>query len=347
MTGAGRLIHTGQVIVDLVMRVPKLPERGGETIATAASTAVGGGFNVLAAAVRDGAAACYLGAIGDGEHGKRVLHELTREGVTVLQKPLTGRDTGYCVALVEPDGERSFLTVLGAESEPTRLPRIAKTGDVIYVSGYSLVSPRLAEELLGFLSDIAAAVPGISVVFDPAPVISEVDPALLQRVLAHATVLTLNEREAGLLAGAPAAGQASTGAATGTETGTSATAASSLETASALASHLASQHGCDVVLRLGKQGCVVASAQNNPRDLGKSSNQQAGQHTIVIPAPRVQAVDTNGAGDAHTGVLCGQLARGSTLTAAAERANIAAALAVTRSGPATAPTAGEINAAKW
>ena len=335
MTGAGRLIHTGQVIVDLVMRVPKLPERGGETIATAASTAVGGGFNVLAAAVRDGAAACYLGAIGDGEHGKRVLRELTREGVTVLQKPLTGRDTGYCVALVEPDGERSFLTVLGAESEPTRLPRIAKTGDVIYVSGYSLVSPRLAEELLGFLSDSAAAVPGISVVFDPAPVISEVDPALTKRVLAHATVLTLNEREAGLLAGAPAAGQASTGAETGTETGTSATAASSPETsterAASLASQLASQHGCDVVLRRGKQGCVVAS----------------GQHHTVIPAPRVQAVDTNGAGDAHTGVLCGQLARGSTLTAAAERANIAAALAVTRSGPATAPTAGEINAAKW
>ena len=327
MTGAGRLIHTGQVIVDLVMRVPKLPERGGETIATAASTAVGGGFNVLAAAVRDGAAACYLGAIGDGEHGKRVLRELTREGLTVLQKPLTGRDTGYCVALVEPDGERSFLTVLGAESEPTRLPRIAKTGDVIYVSGYSLVSPRLAEELLGFLSDSAAAVPGISVVFDPAPVISEVDPALLQRVLTHATVLTLNEREAGLLAGAPAAGQASTGAETGTETGTetgsSATAASSPETsterAASLASQLASQHGCDVVLRRGKQGCVVAS----------------GQHHTVIPAPRVQAVDTNGAGDAHTGVLCGQLARGSTLTAAAERANIAAALAVTRSGPAT------------
>ncbi|HKN51533.1 MAG TPA: sugar kinase, partial [Amycolatopsis sp.] len=30
----GRLIHTGQAVIDLVMRVPRLPERGGDVLAT-------------------------------------------------------------------------------------------------------------------------------------------------------------------------------------------------------------------------------------------------------------------------------------------------------------------------
>ncbi|MER6926590.1 PfkB family carbohydrate kinase, partial [Streptomyces spiralis] len=56
-------------------------------------------------------------------------------------------------------------------------------------------------------------------------------------------------------------------------------------------------------------------------------------------------VDTNGAGDAHTGVLMACIARGTKLLDATRRANVAAAIAVTRQGPATAPTADEVDAA--
>ncbi|MFY2787117.1 PfkB family carbohydrate kinase [Rhodococcus sp. MALMAid1271] len=51
----------------------------------------------------------------------------------------------------------------------------------------------------------------------------------------------------------------------------------------------------------------------------------------------MQAVDSNGAGDAHAGVLLAGLSRGLGLYEAALRANAAAALAVTERGPATAP----------
>jgi sugar/nucleoside kinase (ribokinase family) len=57
----------------------------------------------------------------------------------------------------------------------------------------------------------------------------------------------------------------------------------------------------------------------------------------------VDAVDTNGAGDAHTGVFLAMLASGADAHTAAMRANAAAALAVTRHGPATAPDANEID----
>ena len=54
------------------------------------------------------------------------------------------------------------------------------------------------------------------------------------------------------------------------------------------------------------------------------------------------AVDTTGAGDAHTGVLLAGLVTGAGVEAALWTANRAAALAVTRVGPATAPTRAEL-----
>jgi sugar/nucleoside kinase (ribokinase family) len=58
----------------------------------------------------------------------------------------------------------------------------------------------------------------------------------------------------------------------------------------------------------------------------------------------VDAIDTNGAGDAHVGVFAASIALGLDPRSAAARANAAAAIAVTRRGPATAPTSDEIDA---
>lgn len=65
-------------------------------------------------------------------------------------------------------------------------------------------------------------------------------------------------------------------------------------------------------------------------------------HTTTIDGYPVTAVDTNGAGDCHTGVLAAELLRGANLLEAVRVANVAAALAVTRRGPATCPTREEI-----
>ena len=57
------------------------------------------------------------------------------------------------------------------------------------------------------------------------------------------------------------------------------------------------------------------------------------------------AVDTNGAGDTHAGVLCAALAVGRTMRDAVRLANVAAAISVTREGPATSPTVEELGEA--
>jgi sugar/nucleoside kinase (ribokinase family) len=58
----------------------------------------------------------------------------------------------------------------------------------------------------------------------------------------------------------------------------------------------------------------------------------------------VTVVDTTGAGDTHSGVFLAGLAAGLPPEEAAGRANAAAALAVTRPGPATAPARAQLDA---
>jgi sugar/nucleoside kinase (ribokinase family) len=83
-----------------------------------------------------------------------------------------------------------------------------------------------------------------------------------------------------------------------------------------------------VIVRTGAHGCVLASPSQPPEEIGGFS---------------VTAVDTNGAGDAHVGAFLAGLAAGLTSSAAALRANAAAALSVTRRGPTTSPGAFDVD----
>jgi sugar/nucleoside kinase (ribokinase family) len=88
--------------------------------------------------------------------------------------------------------------------------------------------------------------------------------------------------------------------------------------------------GACVLLRVGADGCYLGLRSSGAVER--------------VPAPAVTAVDTTGAGDAHAGVFLACLADGLSPVAAVARANAAAAYAVTRHGPATAPTRAEFDA---
>jgi sugar/nucleoside kinase (ribokinase family) len=93
-----------------------------------------------------------------------------------------------------------------------------------------------------------------------------------------------------------------------------------------------------VAALLGADAVVVV------RDGPKGCHVREGGHTAYVPGYPQEPVDTNGAGDCHTGVLVAERARGTDWVTAARRANAAGAIKVTRRGPATAPTAAEIDA---
>jgi sugar/nucleoside kinase (ribokinase family) len=302
-----RLVFAGEAIVDLLMWVPALPERGGDMLAESSSVQVGGGFNIMAAAARQGFPVVYAGGHGTGPWGDRVRAALAAEDITILRPPDPDADTGFDVALVEAGGERTFVTSLGAETlrrarawDPVR----AGVGDVVYVSGYGLVAPESG----AILGAWAAALPAEVLLFvDPGPLVADIPAAVLGPVLDRCDWWSCNQREAALLTGADDPAEA--------------------------ARRLAGRTGrVGVIVRAGSSGCVLAMASPD------------GPALRLIPAPVVVAIDTTGAGDAHAGVFLAGLAAGLPPDDAASRANAAAAMAVTRAGPAESPSRAELDA---
>ena len=299
-----RLLHTGQVIVDLVMALDTLPATGGDVLAKSASFEAGGVFNVMAAARRNGLPVVYLGRHGSGRFGDLARAAMQAEGVEMAQAASAGKDTGLCVSLTEASTERTFISHIGAEGDLSAedlADVVPRADDYVYVSGYSLLLDGKAQALLDWLLALPRE---ISVVFDPGPLVKAPDSALMVALLPRIDIWTSNGPEALAFTGA----------------GTLAEALRELNR------HLPAE--ALLVVRDGPKGCWV-------------SRQGKAEH---VPGFKVQAVDSNGAGDAHAGVFLAGLAEGLEPAAAARRANAAAALAVTRWGPATSPGSAEVDA---
>ena len=298
----GRLIHLGNVVVDIVLAVPALPERGGDVLASRAEATPGGGFNVMSAAARQGLRAAYAGAHGTGPFGTLARNALAAEGIDVVQPVKTGLDTGFVLTMVEASGERTFLTSPGAEATLTGgdLGRVTPAArDAVYLSGYGLVHDSNRAALLGWLARLGDGQP---VFFDPGPLAGSIPAGALAAVLDRADWLTCNAREAATLAGVTDPWAA----------------------AGVLAGRTSRSR---VLVRTGPDGCLIS---------------RPGAGMVHVPGFQVRVVDTNGAGDTHSGVFIAALAAGADETAAARTANAAAALSVTRRGPATAPASEEL-----
>ncbi|MFC8501843.1 PfkB family carbohydrate kinase [Pedococcus sp. NPDC057267] len=145
---------------------------------------------------------------------------------------------------------------------------------------------------------------GVLVVLDPGAAFGELGAPLQQRVLDRTAVWTSNAEEAEQLTRF----------------------ADPAKSVAAVAERLAD--GTVAVVRDGARGCHL----------------RLDGRTEALPGYPQEAVDTNGAGDTHTGVLVAEVSRGTDWVTAARRANAAGAITVTRRGPATAPTAAEIDA---
>lgn len=190
-----RVVSLGSILVDMVLVIPHLPERGGDVLASSRGITVGGAFNVLSAAARLGLPGVYAGPHGTGPFGDQVRAALAGEGIAVAREPDPGLDTGSTIAFIEPDAERTFVTVTGADGivGPHDLDGIEyRDGDAVYVSGYDLAYPKAGPAIAGHLERVPR---DVFVAFDPGPLAAEIDQELLTRVLDRAKLVSLNERE--------------------------------------------------------------------------------------------------------------------------------------------------------
>jgi ribokinase len=308
-----QVVVVGSFVQDLTWNCATFPGPGETVIGTFTTGPGGKGSNQAVAAGRAGAATLFIGAVGRDTFAAdaRAFYKAEKINARFVEKP--GHATGTAAILVSDSGQNEIVVALGANARLSRADLNPKL-----FSGAQVVVAQLESSLAAtaFALKTARAI-GATAVFNPAPMRADFDPAILK----HVDILIPNEAEfTALVKQLPATG------------GLKDFSEALLTTLGHDDVHaLARTFGPPVVIvTLGKRGCLVS--------------QESGY--TFIPAHRVKAVDTTGAGDAFVGGFSAGLVKfKGDLVAAARFGTVVAALSVTKRGTAPAmPRKREIDA---
>lgn len=274
---------------DLISKVARPIARGETLMANSFSISPGGkGSNAAVAAARQGARVALIARIGEDDFGRMGMTLWHGESIDTRHvEQVAGERSGVAQILVYEDGDNSIAvypgagTGLGARHALAAAPVLAGCRVVMasceVPAEATLEAFRLARQA------------GALTLLNPAPA-----RPLADELLALVDVLTPNESELYLLAGAGHDGSADDAAL-----------------------QLLSRGARAVLVTLGAAGCRLY---------------QPGQLPVTLAGRTMPVRDTIGAGDTFTGALAAALARGEPLPAAMRWANAAAALSVTRHG---------------
>jgi sugar/nucleoside kinase (ribokinase family) len=291
-------------MIDIVVRIAQIPESGSDVLASEHLITTGGGYNAMSAAARQGVSAVYAGRLGRGPFSSVARASLAQDDIIEPFVADDAHDAGFCVAMIDDGGERTLITSPGSEGS-LRLSHLASLD--VQGGDYVLVSGynvMYPESAPIVLSWLSHLADDVVVAFDPSNRVMDVPRENLRAVLDRADWTLCNETEASLLTGE-----------------------GSLD-GSVLA--LAASTGRrGVVVRHGATGCTVKVKNSEP---------------VRISAFETTVVDTNGAGDTHSGVFLAELARGTDVFEAAQRGNAASAVAISVLGPASCPARRVIDA---
>jgi sugar/nucleoside kinase (ribokinase family) len=274
----------GSTVVDVLLSVPAVPRRGEDVNITASEYRIGGcAYNVFKILQLLESPALLCSPVGRGVFGGMVKKHLEKEGLEAFVS--LEEENGCCYCLVEPDGERSFLSRHGAEYRFSRswMEGIdySQTGSV-FICGLEIEEPT-GDEIIDFVYEH----PELELFFAPGPRIKHIQKEKTERLFSrrdsngNGPLIHLNQTEAYRFTGKRTLDEA--------------------------AGFLAGKTGNSLVITLGSHGCYC---------LDKSW--QEGRHVQGFP---VKAVDTVGAGDAHCGALIARLKEGMGLEEACLKAN--------------------------
>ncbi len=284
----------GSTNLDLTLDVPRLPAPG-ETVMGESSyrqSQGGKGANQAVASARAGAEVTFLSALGDDTFGREALARFREEGIDA-EYVVIDSESGTGVALIVVD-EHGENQIAVAPGANARLRP----------EHIDALPNQLFEQADIGLASLEVPLPTVArfaerarcastlVLLNPAPSTSVLVGHPLWN---HVDLMTPNRVEAALLAGLPVDSDPAD-----------------------LARGAAGSFDVSVILTLGGDGCLVLD-----------------QSVGILCARRalaVEPVDTVGAGDAFSGVLAASLAEGIPLVEAADRANVAAALATQAPG---------------
>src|SRR3954470_19973787 len=188
----GSVVVVGSINADLVVTVDRLPAAG-ETVIGGRFARHGGGkgANQAVAAARAGARVRLVGAVGDDDFGAAALPEPRKEGIDVSGVRRTTEPTGVALIAVDREGRNQIAVASGANAKVDGAGIGSLDADDICLLGFEVPDEAVVAGAR------AAAAAGARIVLNPAPA-----RPIPGGVLALASVLTPNAREADALGGA-------------------------------------------------------------------------------------------------------------------------------------------------
>ncbi|MDM4218005.1 MULTISPECIES: PfkB family carbohydrate kinase [Klebsiella] len=288
----------GAAVIDVIADAYALPWRGCDIELQQQSVNIGGcALNIAVALKRLGMEADNALPVGQGVWADIIRNNMAREGLSSRIDGVTG-DNGWCLALVEPDGERTFMSFSGVENQwnPAWLAQLTvPPQSLVSLSGYQLASP-CGEVLVHWLESLRDITPYI----DFGPRIADIPETLMQRIMACKPIVSLNRQEAEIAAerfklpvATEAVGQA-----------------------------WLKKFAMPLIVRHDEEGAWYFSAE---------------EQGLAAPFP-VAVVDTIGAGDSHAGGTLAGLASGWTLGESVLLGNAVASWVVGHRGGDCSPT---------
>ncbi|KRE23156.1 ribokinase [Agromyces sp. Soil535] len=308
MAASGRVVVFGSLNVDSTSYVEAFPAPGETILSHGFRVALGGkGSNQAVAAHAVGASVDLVARIGTDAAGDFALSTLERFG---LPTGAVGRERDAPTGVAQitvADSGENTIIVTGGANLTVTPAVVDAERPRIAAAGLVLTQGELPVPTIERVAELAADA-GVRFVLNLAP-----PAAVRAATVSSADPLVVNEHEARAVGiGTDAAG-------------------ASLDAWRELAASAVGHVARSVVVTLGAAGAVAASADGS----------------WIAEAPRVEAVDTTGAGDGFTGALAAFLAEGRPLDEALRFAVAAGGLAVQARGTVDsyAPRAAVLRAA--
>ena len=169
------LLVYGDVSVDIGLRIDDFPTPGGDTSASGPRVTAGGSAaNFAVAAARLGVGVNLVARVGDDLFSDLLTEDLERHGVGLSAVERTEGPSPLVVALIDPQGQRSFISSRGPASGRTS-PETYLSGlreaSMVHLSGYSFQDPGSRSVALHLLEEAHRR--GMAVSLDPSPLFAE------------------------------------------------------------------------------------------------------------------------------------------------------------------------------
>jgi ribokinase len=307
----------GSTNIDTFIYADRLPSRGETVAGSRTKISFGGkGANQAVMSANMGVSTCMMACIGMDRNGELTMQHLRDKKIDVsVIEHIFHQPTGTAYILVdESSGENEIVVIPGANSAMTAV-LVDKAAD--HISNARVVSLQCEipmESVLRAMSIVSRYNPRCLVVFNPSPIPTSLPP----QVFAETDILVLNEFEAQTISGYKL----------------NALDVNSLGECARIL--LAKGVRKSVVLTLGANGSFLAYKcsrdSNTPTIYQNETDGVLEKHIPDQSTNGIPVVDTTGAGDAYSGVMCAMLARGAHIEDACVLANRIASITVTRRG---------------